>query len=112
MESGGVSKSMSSLLNVVDTDRFEVDCFILSPTGIFLDSIPAEINIITDSKTAVFFSKFPKNILSLLKKGYFVDAFVRILAAFLMQFNKGWGGWLLSRRIFKIEKECGWTMHD
>ncbi len=105
MESGGVSKSMSSLLNVIDTNRFEVDCFVMSPKGIFLDSIPAEINIISDSKTALFFSKFPKNILTLLKKGYFVDAFVRILAAFLMQFNKGWGGWLLSRRIFKIEKE-------
>lgn len=105
MESGGVSKSMSSLLNVIDTDGFEVDCFILSPTGIFLDSIPAEINIISDSKTALFFSKLPKNILTLLKKGCFVDAFVRLLAAFLMQFSKGWGGWMLSRRIFKIEKE-------
>ncbi len=105
MESGGVSKSMSSLLNVIDTNRFEVDCFVMSPKGIFFNSIPADINIISDSKTAVFFSKFPKNILTLLKKGYFVDAFLRILAAFLMQFNKGWGGWMISRRIFKIEKE-------
>jgi glycosyltransferase involved in cell wall biosynthesis len=105
MESGGVSKSMSSLLNVIDTDRYEVDCFILSPKGIFLDSIPKEINIISDSKTGLFFSKFPNNILNLISKGHFYDAFIRLLAAFFMQINKGWGGYLLSRRIFKINKE-------
>lgn len=104
MQSGGVSKSMSSLLNTVDTERFEVDCFILSPNGIFMDSIPKEINIISDPKTALFFSSFPSNVLQLLKKGYFITAFYRFLAALLMKINKGWGGYLLSRRIYRIEK--------
>lgn len=105
MESGGVSKSMSSLLNVIDTLRYDVDCFILSPKGIFMDSIPQEINMVSDKRTALFFSEFPKNILSLIKSGYVVDAIFRLIAGFLMLVNKGLGGWMLSRRIYKINKE-------
>lgn len=104
MESGGVSKSMSSLLNVIDTNRYEVDCLILSPQGIFMDSLPKTIHVISNSSTALVFSKFPQNLKGLLAKGYFADAFYRLLAGICMLFNKGWGGWLLSRRILKINK--------
>lgn len=103
MESGGVSKSMSSLLNTIDTERFDVDCFILAPQGIFMNSIPKGINIISDKRTALLFSNFPKNILVLIKSGYILDSFLRIIAAFFMLFNKGIGGWILSRRIKKID---------
>ena len=37
MESGGVSKSMSSLLNVIDTNRYDVSVFITNPTGVFME---------------------------------------------------------------------------
>ena len=104
-ESGGVSKSMSSLLNVVDTNQYEVDCFVLHPSGVFLSSIPSSITMISDERTSLLFSKFPQNIILLVKKGWFWDAFVRVLAAFFMLFNKGIGGWLLSRRIYKIPKQ-------
>ncbi len=102
MESGGVSKSMSSLLNIVDTNIYDVDCFILSPQGIFMDSIPKEINIITGRRTEMLFLKFPNNILQLTKSGFIMDACLRIVSAFFMLFNKGIGGWILSRRIHKI----------
>jgi glycosyltransferase involved in cell wall biosynthesis len=102
MESGGVSKSMSSLLNTIDTGRFDVDCFILAPQGIFINSIPKEINIISNQRSFLLFSKFPQNILLLVKKGYFLDAFLRAFAAIFMLFNKGIGSWLLSRRIHKV----------
>lgn len=103
MESGGVSKSMSNLLNVVDTNHYDVDCLILSPQGIFMNSIPQRINVISDKRTALMFSKFPNNIFPLLKSGYVLDAFLRITTAFFMLFNKGIGGWILSRRIKKID---------
>lgn len=104
-ESGGVSKSMSSLLNVVDTDQYEVDCFVLNPSGVFLSSIPKSVNIISDERTALVFSEFPANILNLIQKGWILDAFIRSFAAFFMLFNKGIGGWLLSKRIHKIAKQ-------
>lgn len=104
-ESGGVSKSMSSLLNVVDTSLYDVDCFVLNPTGVFLSSIPSSITMISDERTSLLFSKFPQNLIFLAKKGWFWDVFIRVLAAFFMLFNKGIGGWLLSRRIYKIPKQ-------
>lgn len=105
MESGGVSKSMSNLVNVINTNKYEVDCLILSPQGIFLDSIPKTIRIISDERTALLFSKFPQNLKPLISKGYFGDAFIRLLAGCCMLFNKGWGGWILSRRIINIKKK-------
>ena len=105
IESGGVSKSMSSLLNVVDTNLYEVDCLILNPRGVFLSSIPKSVNLISDERTALIFSEFPANIFKLVKKGWVLDAFFRIVAAFFMLFNKGIGAWLLSRRICKIKKK-------
>lgn len=105
MESGGVSKSMSTLLNVVDTRRFEVDVLILNPTGVFMELLPKDISIINDAKTQLLFSTFPNNIPQLLKKGYFVAAFLRIIAAFFMTFSKGMGGRILALGILKINKE-------
>lgn len=105
LESGGVSKSMSSLLNVVDTSLYDVDCFILNTRGVFLSSIPKSVNIISDERTALLFSEFPANIFNLVRKGWILDAFIRSFAAFFMLFNKGIGGWLLSRRIHKIAKQ-------
>lgn len=104
MESGGVSKSMSSLLNTIDTKLYDIDCFISSPQGIFMDSIPQEIHVISDKRTQLFLSKFPQNIKELIKKGFVWDAFVRIVAALFMTFNKGIGGWILSRRMPKLNK--------
>lgn len=102
MESGGVSKSMSSLLNVIDTDRYDVDCFILNPTGIFMDLIPKNISLIKDKKTSLFFSAFPGNLMSLLKLGAFHLVFLRILAGIFMKINRGWGGYFLSKGISKL----------
>jgi glycosyltransferase involved in cell wall biosynthesis len=105
MESGGVSKSMSSLLNEIDTLSYDVDCFILNPKGIFMSTIPGDVNVISDERTSLIFSKFPQNLLKLLKNGFFVDAFIRKIAAFFMLFNKGFGVWILSKRIYRINKQ-------
>ena len=104
MQSGGVSKSMSSLLNVIDTQSYEIDCLIIVPQGVFMDTIPKNINIISDEKTALFFSSFPDNLIKLVTKGWIYLALLRFLAAFLMKMNKGWGGWLLSKGIDKLPK--------
>ena len=105
MESGGVSKSMSTLLNVIDANRFEIDVLILNPTGVFMKLLPNTISIISDAKTQLFFSKFPHNLILLLKKGYFFAAILRLFAAIVMIFNKGIGGKILSNGIIKISKK-------
>lgn len=104
MESGGVSKSLSNLLNIIDLQRYEVDCFILSPKGIFMPTIPDSVHLIKDKKTAILCDNFPQNILNLTKNGYLLDALIRLFVGFFMLFNKGLGAWLISRRIYQIDK--------
>ena len=105
MESGGVSKSMSTLLNVIDANRFEIDLLMLNPTGVFMKLLPNTISVISDVKTQLFFSKFPHNLILLLNKGYFFAAVLRLIAAIVMIFNKGIGGKILSKGIIKISKK-------
>ena len=105
LESGGVSKSITSLLNVIDTDRYDVDVLIVNPTGIFLELLPKNINILSDFKTQLFFSKFPNNLILLVKNGFLYSAMLRLVAGFCMLFNKGFGAKLLSRGIVKINKK-------
>ena len=57
MESGGVSKSLSSLLNVIDTNTYEVSLYVTNPTGVFMELIPSTTSVIKDKKTPFF----PKN---------------------------------------------------
>jgi glycosyltransferase involved in cell wall biosynthesis len=104
MESGGVSKSMSNLLSVIDTKCYDVDCFILIPKGIHMAGIPSSVNIITNEKTALFFSPSLKNLLKLVGKGWLYWAVLRVCAAVLMKTNKGWGAWLLSKGIDGLPK--------
>lgn len=104
MQSGGVSKSLSSLLNVIDTDTYDVDCFILSPTGLFMDLIPPEINILSDRKTALFFSGMPYAPFRLFKKGYFKLTFYRLIAALWMRFDRSRAAYFLAKGISKINK--------
>lgn len=105
MESGGVSKSMSSLLNVIDTELYDVDVLITNPSGVFMELIPNKINIISDKKTQYLFSSFPGNLKLLLQNGYFIAFILRLLVGLTMKINKGYGGWILSRMICKIDKK-------
>ncbi len=97
MESGGVSKSMLSLLHTVDKVKYEVDLLVVNPSGIFMEQLPEGINIIKDEKAALFFSAFPGNLATLLKKGYGFAAFCRVWAAVLSLINRGWAGLLMSK---------------
>ena len=104
LDSGGVSKSISTLLNVIDTNRFDVDVLVLNPTGVFMNLLPNTISIKSDLKTQLFFSKFPNNVLLLIKNKFFKAAVLRLFAAVVMQFNKGVGALFLAKGIVKLTK--------
>lgn len=46
METGGVSKSMASLMNVIDRKRYDVSLMIISPTGAFMKLLPKDLRVI------------------------------------------------------------------
>lgn len=48
MQTGGVSKSITSLLNVIDRERYDVSLMLVSPTGIFQELLPKDLRVITN----------------------------------------------------------------
>lgn len=48
METGGVSKSMVSLMNVIDREKYDISLLITVPRGILMDLLPKDLNIITN----------------------------------------------------------------
>jgi glycosyltransferase involved in cell wall biosynthesis len=102
LESGGVSKSMSTLLTVIDKTKYDISVLIVNPTGVYMSLLPSDITVLQDVKTALFFSKFPNNLFGLIAKGHLFAAVLRFIAAFLMIFNKGLGARLLSKGIVSL----------
>lgn len=96
LESGGVSKSMVSLLNAIDLKKYDVSLWIGQPRGIFYSMAPNNITIVSDKRIS-WLTDGPRGLLPLLKSGHlllFVGSLLRLL---LSQIDKGYAGWWLSR---------------
>lgn len=92
LEAGGGEKSLVTLLNTIDLQKFEVDLILLKNAGIFLKLVPKQVTIIPlegDYKIftqSVFFAVF-----DFMKKGKIGLAFSRLLFTFKTStiINKG-----------------------
>lgn len=104
LESGGVSKSMVSLLNVIDRDKYDISLWCGSPFGIFFSLLPKDITIISDKKTTLLLQGI-NGLLPLLKKGYIFIFFVSIIRLLLSKINKGYAAWWLSRFFPSLNEE-------
>lgn len=58
LDTGGVSKSMLSLLNVIDKEKYEVSLLMMNTSGAFSDQIPAGIRVLSDSRLTALTSGF------------------------------------------------------
>ena len=80
---GGAEKSFVNLLNAIDYNRYEVDVFLMTRTGVFLDFIPKEVNILPQSQHFSDFStSFSQSVLKFLKEGQISLVFYKILFTF------------------------------
>lgn len=104
MESGGVEKSLISLLQCFDYSRYNVDLMILLPKGIFMKCIPAEVIIIESNIDENFFTSFPKSVINLIKRKRFILAVKRCISFIISRINKGYGAVYMSKQIPKIDK--------
>lgn len=104
LESGGVSKSMVSLLNVIDTQKYDVSLWCGSPSGIFSSLLPKDITVISNKKTTLLLQGIG-GLLPLLKSGYIFLFFESIVRLLLSKVNKGYAGWWLSRFFPSLQEE-------
>lgn len=82
LNAGGAEKALVNLLNELDYNRYDVDLFLMTKTGIFLDQVPADVTILSESEDYTIFStRFSKSLLHFLRKGRFRQFLNKILFA-------------------------------
>src|SRR5690554_5416184 len=76
---GGAEKALVSLLNELDDQQYELDLFLFSHSGIFLQSLPHKVNLLKEDEYFKIFSKsFLTSILQFARKGKWKQVFNKI----------------------------------
>ena len=80
---GGAEKSLVNLLNVIDYSKYDVDLILIHKSGLFLNMIPSNVNIIEieGEDYKIFSLGLIKSLLLSLRKGKIKLAFNRIVFA-------------------------------
>lgn len=105
MESGGFQKSLVSLLQCFDYDKYNVDLLVLSPKGIFMNQIPKEVNLVQVDIPSNFFKSFPRGAIDLIKEGKYILAVKRTIHFIMSRFDKGKAAIYMSKQIPSLDKE-------
>lgn len=99
---GGVSKSMVSLLNVIDRGRYDVSVMVTSDTGALKELVPADINLITNPIWHDLVSG-PKGIMRLARRGHIFLALGHMLRLALSRIDRSLAGRLLARLMPRLD---------
>ena len=81
MHTGGVSKSMVSLLNIIDRQKYEISLMLVSPEGAFMELLPRDIRILSNPKWSALTGHL-NGFISLAKSGSLLLAlghFIRLI---------------------------------
>lgn len=88
LDLGGAEKSLVNLLNSLDYSQYEVDLFLFLKQGVFLESLPKEVNVLNESENFRLFSqRFYISIFSFLIRGKIKLAIYRLILAGKYRFN-------------------------
>lgn len=99
LDSGGVSKSIVTLMNVIDKQRYDVHLLILGAgRGPFASQLPDDITLHRNETIELLLARF-HGVFSLLKKGHIFLALGSCLRMLLSKINKAYAGWLLAKMM-------------
>lgn len=101
LDNGGVAKSILSLLNVFDKEKYDVSLLIAGRDKGRNDEVPAGITIITDDTLSDVIAGI-HGLSRLMKRGHPFLALGSVLRLLLSRINRSWSGWLLSRLMPQI----------
>lgn len=113
LKSNGASKSIISLLNQLDYDKYEVDLFLFQKTGVFMTLLPARVNLLETPKTLTLMQlPIIEAIKALLLNGKFKLVFLRVWISLRNKINKSHTGpfeyeknWNIYSKIIKIHSK-------
>ena len=102
LHSGGIEKSLVTLLSLFDYDRYEVDLQLFADEGLFLDRVPEQVHHLP----SLFPGEYRKNIREalpiLLRQGHPLIALCRLLVTFAGKTRGEMGDRLY--RMWRIER--------
>ena len=102
LHSGGIEKSLVTLLSLFDFDRYEVDLQLFADEGLFLDRVPPQVNHLPSLFPGVYRKNIREALPGLLKAGHPLIALCRLLVTFAGKTRGGMGDRLY--RMWRIEK--------
>ena len=80
LDAGGGEKSLINLLSQFDFNKYNVDLFLLNHSGLFMDFIPKEVNILNIPNNVKIFNKsLKKSIIEFLCNGKIKLAYSRLM---------------------------------
>jgi glycosyltransferase involved in cell wall biosynthesis len=100
-QTGGIEKSLLTLLTDLDYEKFDVDLLLFDYSGVLFKSIPPQVNVLPplfESFSTPLIEAAPE----LIRKKKFSQIFGKVLAAGLARFTKGIGTgvrWAVYRNI-------------
>lgn len=102
---GGFQKSLISLLRCFDYNKYDVDLLLLNPTGVFMELIPKDVNLLSTTIEPEYFFSGTKAILFMLKRKKYYQAFIRLISCILWIFDKGLGASFMINAVPAISKK-------
>lgn len=103
LHSGGIEKSLVTLLNLFDYEKYEVDLQLFVNEGLFLPMVPKEVNLLPPFFPEPFGYPIQKGFLSLVLHGKWKAAITRLKVSLLVR-----GGTMGQRllKLYELEKPC------
>lgn len=101
---GGFQKSLISLLQCFDYNKYDVDLLLFDPSGIFMDVIPDEVNVIAPMIEPDYFKSCKTAVKAMLNKGKIFYSVVRALSGVLWCFDKGYGAAFMIKAVPELKK--------
>ena len=102
METGGVSKAMTSLLAVLDRTRVTPELLIVSPHGTLMPLIPDDVHIYTDRRMAALTDGIG-GLWSLVRLGRPDLAVMSMIRMAVMRVSRCAGAWMLARLMPRLK---------
>lgn len=104
MGTGGVSKSMTSLMNVIDRERYDVSLMIVSPKGAFMELLPKDLRIITNPMWDALTDRLA-GVMKLLRLGHPLLAAGHCIRLLTSRFSKAWAGIMIAKMMPAINED-------
>lgn len=102
LHSGGIEKSLVTVLGLMDFTRYEVDLQLFADEGLFLERVPAQVNHLPSLFPGVYRKNIRQAFPALLRQGKPLVALCRLLVTFAGKTRGGMGDRL--GRMWNVEK--------